>query len=81
MRCHSSARSRRDVDLVEAFLHAILAERPLSGVGRIANAIGGEGLRDGNQRDARRRPSRGGGRGVDPAAHGLQLFGDVTGSH
>ncbi len=73
MRCHRNGISAVVRLLLQAFLHLVLAEIPLASRVRLAHAIGRERLRDGHQRDVRRRPS-GPPRGVrDAAAH----FGEI----
>ncbi len=62
-------------DLLQAFLHLVLAELPLPGRPRLAHAVGAERLRDGDQRDLGCRPSRAAGRLGDP----LPDFGEVAG--
>jgi hypothetical protein len=66
------------VDLRERFLDLVLAEQTLAGGGRLADAIGAEGLRDGDELDLRRVAPGACGGGADALPHRLQVCGDVA---
>ena len=63
------------VDLVEAFLNAILAEVALAGRRGRAHGVGIERLGNGDERDASRAAARRAAPPHDAAAHGLELRG------
>ena len=71
-----AARSKL-IDLVQAFLDAVLAEVALAGRGGAADVLGGKRLRDRDELDAGRRTMRPFGRRVDAAANGREVGGDL----
>ena len=62
------------VDLVEAFLDAVLTEIALAGGGRGADGVGSEGLGNGDEADVGREAPGAVRRRIDAAAHGVEVL-------
>src|ERR1700693_2784197 len=69
------------VNLVQAFLHAVLAEFPLAGQCRRADIVWRKCLRDGKEENVSGDPMRPFGRRGDAATNGREAIGNVGVRH